>query len=45
MVKSKLNATIDADTLEKWEKYCDENCINRSQLIQRLIEEYLNKKL
>jgi len=45
MVKSKLNATIDAAILEKWESYCKENCINRSQLIEKLIKEYLEKKV
>jgi metal-responsive CopG/Arc/MetJ family transcriptional regulator len=45
MVKSKLNATIDATILEKWEGHCKENCINRSQLIEKLIRDYLDKKV
>jgi len=45
MVKSQLSATIEAKTLEEWEKYCDDNCINRSQLLEKLIKEHLDKKL
>jgi hypothetical protein len=44
MVKKVLSATIDEDILEKWKDYTEEECINSSQLIEKLLEEHLKKR-
>lgn len=44
MVKSRLSATIEADVLEEWRKYCDTNAINASKKLEKLIKEFLRRK-
>ncbi len=44
MVKKVLSATVDEEVLEKWKKYTDEECINSSQLIEKLLKEHLKKR-
>jgi hypothetical protein len=44
MVKKVLSATIDEELLEKWKKYSEEECINSSQLIEKLLKEHLKKR-
>ena len=42
--KDRLWVTIDKDVLEKFEKHIKDNKIEKSKLVQHLIEKYLNKK-
>jgi hypothetical protein len=44
MVKKVLSVTIDEDVLKKWKKYSEEDCINSSQLIEKLLKEHLKKR-
>ncbi len=44
MVKKVLSATVDEDVLEKWKKYTDEECINSSQLIEKLLKDHLKRR-
>ena len=44
MSKKVLSVTIDEKILAEWKKYTDEECINSSQLIEKLIKEYLKKR-
>ncbi len=44
MVKKVLSATVDEDVLEKWKKYTDEECINSSQLIEKLLKDHLRRR-
>jgi hypothetical protein len=44
MAKAQITATISKEVYEKWKKFCDDNCINASQLIERLIKEHLKKQ-
>lgn len=44
MGKKVVSFTIDEEILEKWRKYAEEECINSSKLIEKLLEEHLKKK-
>jgi len=44
MAKKVLSATIDDGLFEIWKKYAEDECINSSQLIEKLLKEYLNKR-
>lgn len=44
MVKKVLSATVDEEVLEKWKRYTDEECINSSQLIEKLLKEHLKRR-
>jgi len=44
MGKKVLSVTIDEKILENWKEYAEEECINSSQLIERLLSEYLKKR-
>jgi metal-responsive CopG/Arc/MetJ family transcriptional regulator len=44
MSKKVLSITIDEKILEKWKKYAEEECINSSQLIEKMIKEHLEKR-
>jgi metal-responsive CopG/Arc/MetJ family transcriptional regulator len=44
MAKKVLSVTIDEEILEKWKKYAEEECINSSQLIEKLLKEHLKKR-
>lgn len=44
MAKKVLSVTIDEKILEKWKEYTEEECINASQLIEKLLKEYLKKR-
>ena len=43
-MKERLSATIDAKILKKFNEFCRENIINKSQLIEKLIKDYLGEK-
>ena len=44
MSKKVLSATIDEQILERWKEYAEEECINSSQLIERMLKEHLKKR-
>lgn len=44
MVKKVLSVTIDEKILETWKDYAQEECVNSSKLIERLLEEHLKKR-
>ena len=44
MTKKVMSVTIDEKTLLKWKKFTDENFINSSKLIQKLLQDYLTKR-
>jgi len=44
MSKKVLSATIDEKILETWKQYAEEECINSSQLIEKMLKEYLKKR-
>jgi metal-responsive CopG/Arc/MetJ family transcriptional regulator len=43
MSKKVLSITVEEKILIEWKKYTEEKCINSSQLIEKLIKEYLKK--
>ena len=44
MGKKVLSVTIEEKILEKWKEYAEEECINSSQLIEKLLKEHLKKR-
>jgi metal-responsive CopG/Arc/MetJ family transcriptional regulator len=42
--KGVLSVTIDNSLLEKFKKICKDNSINKSQLIESLINKYMENK-
>lgn len=44
MSKKVLSVTIDEDVLDSWKKFTEEECINASQLIEKMIKEHLKKR-
>ena len=44
MTKKVLSITVDEKILEDFKKYTDEECINSSQLIEKMIREHVEKK-
>ena len=41
--KGVISATIDKHLLEKFKEICKNNSINKSQLMQTFVEEYIKK--
>jgi len=44
MSKKVLSVTIDEKILEKYKEYAEEECINSSQLIEKMLREHLKKR-
>jgi hypothetical protein len=44
VAKKVFSATIDEKILEKWKEYAEEECINSSQLIEKMLKEHLQKR-
>ena len=44
MGKKVLSVTIDEKILEKYKEYAKEECINSSQLIEKMLKEHLKKR-
>jgi hypothetical protein len=42
--KERITFTIKKETHNRLKSYCDDGCVNKSRLIERLVEEYLNGK-
>ena len=43
MTKKVLSITIDEGILLKWKKFTDENFINSSKLVEKLLQDYLKE--
>jgi len=44
MVKKVMSITVDEKILLKWKKFTNENFINSSKLIEKLLQDYLKKR-
>ena len=44
MAKKVMSVTIDDKILLKWKKFTEENFINSSKLIEKLLQDYLKKR-
>ncbi len=44
MAKEKISANLSKETYHKWKKFVSENCINASQLLEKLIQEHINNQ-
>lgn len=44
MVKKILSVTVDEDIFETWKEYAEEECVNSSKLIEKMLKEYLKKR-
>jgi hypothetical protein len=44
MGKKVLSVTIADKILKAWKKYAEDECINSSQLIEKLLKEHLKKR-
>lgn len=42
--KSKVGFSVDIETWAEFERYCDENHINKSKLIDRILKDFLKKQ-
>lgn len=45
MGKKILSITVEESILRRWKEYTEEECINSSKLIERMIDEHMNKRL
>lgn len=43
MPKETASFTIEKETLKKFNEYCKENTINRSGMVERLLQEFLKR--
>ncbi len=41
--RERVNTTIKESTIEKFNKFCEDNNINKSKLIEKLIKEHITK--
>jgi metal-responsive CopG/Arc/MetJ family transcriptional regulator len=44
VTKEKLSITINKQVLKKFNDYCDENSINKSDLLEKQIKKFLEEK-
>jgi len=44
MSKRVLSITIDEAVFSKWKRYVEEECINSSKLVEKLLREHLDKR-
>jgi hypothetical protein len=44
MAKKVWSVTIDEAVLAKWKKFTDENFINSSKLMEKLLKDYMKKR-
>jgi metal-responsive CopG/Arc/MetJ family transcriptional regulator len=44
MAKKVLSITIDEKTLKSWKEYAEEECVNSSKLIEKLLKKHLGKR-
>jgi hypothetical protein len=41
--RERVNTTLKESTIEKFNKFCEDNNINKSKLIEKLIKEHIFK--
>lgn len=41
--KIKVGFSVDIDTYQEFEKYCDVNYINKSKLVDKILKDFLQK--
>jgi hypothetical protein len=44
MVKKVFSVTIDEKVLKQWKNYTEEECINSSKLLEKILENHLLKR-
>lgn len=44
MSKRVMSITIDERVFSKWKSYVDDECINASKLVEKLLKEHLEKR-
>lgn len=44
ITKKVFSVTVDKDVLDEFNKFCDENSINKSDLVEKQITKYLEEK-
>ncbi len=44
MVKIVLSITIDEKVLSQWKQYANDECINSSKLIEKMLMDHLKKR-
>jgi hypothetical protein len=42
--KIKVGFSVDIDTYQEFEKYCDGNYINKSKLVDKILKDFLEKE-
>ena len=42
--KIKVGFSVDIDTYQEFEKYCDGNYINKSKLVDKILKDFLKKE-
>ena len=45
MSKKVLSVTVDEGVLTEWKDYTREECLNASQLVEKMLREYLQEHL
>jgi hypothetical protein len=43
-MKQQISATISKKVFDEWKKFCSDNCINASQLIEKVIQDHMKKQ-
>jgi len=44
MVKKVLSITVDEGVFAKWKEYAEEECVNSSKLIEKMLRGHLKKR-
>jgi metal-responsive CopG/Arc/MetJ family transcriptional regulator len=44
MVKKVFSVTIEESILEKWREFVEDNCVNSSKLVEKILKEHLERK-
>jgi hypothetical protein len=42
--KLKVGFSVDIDTYQEFERYCEENYINKSKLMDKILKDFLKKQ-
>jgi hypothetical protein len=42
--KLKVGFSVDIDTYQEFEKYCEDNFINKSKLMDKILKDFLKKQ-
>ncbi|MFH1916769.1 MAG: ribbon-helix-helix domain-containing protein [Nanoarchaeota archaeon] len=44
MAKKTVSFTVEEEVVEKFNRHCDENSINKSNLVEKMIKRFLEEK-